>query len=104
MLGTSFESTAAGKVTEQDFSLGLVFVSDKAEAEEKTAECVFLVVHRFFRGVDAFLISAHLTKGGNEVAVSLDLVCIQSLSKPREGNPVLSDFNRGCVNAQSLFD
>ena len=38
MLDTSFESTASGKVAEQNFSLGLVFVSDKAEAEEKTAD------------------------------------------------------------------
>ena len=93
MLDTSFESTAAGKVAEQNFSLGLVFVSDKAEAEEKTAECVFLVVHRFFRSIDAFLIFTHFAKGSNEVAVSLDLVGIQLTFEPREGNPVLADFD-----------
>lgn len=39
------ESRITGEVLQQDFSGGFVLIPDKAEPEQETAECIFVIVY-----------------------------------------------------------
>src|SRR5699024_8430484 len=87
------ESRGPGQILQQDLALRFIFAADESQPQQKTAECVFLILHRFLSRCYPLGIPAHLTECGNEVGVGFDSIGIGQFLEPRKRHPVLQDFN-----------
>src|SRR5699024_5631616 len=70
------ESRGPGQILQQDLALRFIFAADKSQPQQKTAEGVFLVIHRLLSRRHPFGIPAHLAECGNEVGVGFHSIGI----------------------------
>src|SRR5699024_781451 len=88
MVHTSIlESRGTGQILQQDLALRFIFAADEAQAQEKAAEGVFLVIHCFLRDRYPLGVFAHLAECGDEVGVGFDRVGIRQFREPGECHP-----------------
>ena len=63
------ESRGTGQVLQQNLAFHLVFAADEAQAQEKAAKGVFLIVHRLLGRCHPLGIPTHLAECGDEMGV-----------------------------------
>ena len=101
---TRFKCRAARQFGEQNFSVGLIFVSDEAQPQEEAAEGVLVIIHILVIGSDALLGFGHDTEPTDELGVGADFIRCGEACEPREGNLVVLDRDRQVLRAQRLLD
>ena len=97
------EGRGTGQVLQQNFAFPFVLAADEAQAQEKTPEGVFLIVHRLLGRCHPLGIPAHLAKCGDEVGVGGCGIRIY-LGEPGERHPVVQHLDAKVGDAQGLPD
>src|SRR5699024_7402904 len=96
------ESRGTGQVLQQNLAFHLVFAADEAQAQEKTPEGVFLIVHRLLGRCYPLGIPAHLAKCENEMGVGFDGIAIWQLPEPGKCYPVVQHLDTKISDAHGL--
>src|SRR5699024_10833437 len=110
LLGNRMVSTSilkcrrTGEVLQQDLAFDFVFTAYEAQAQEKAAEGVLLIIHRFLRDRHALGVFAHLAECGNEMGVGFDRIGVRHLSKPGKCYPVFLNLNWKFANTERLLN
>src|SRR5699024_734985 len=71
-----------GEILQQDRAFDFVFAADEAQAQEKAAEGVLLIIHRFLRDRHALGVFAHLAECGNEMGVGFNCIGVRQFREP----------------------
>ena len=105
MLRTSVpECRGAGQVLQQDFSSGLVFRTDEAQAKQEAAEGIFLIIGGPFGRIDTALIPCHFTQLADKGVIGVHLVRGGSRRKPGEGNLRVRDLQWQVIHTEGFLD
>ena len=104
ILRTSLESTAAGKVAEQNLAFGLVLVADETKTKKEAAESVLLIVHRLFGAGDAFLIPCHFAQLADKGFVGCHFIRSRNSGEPGKCDCLIRYFNGKAVNTQGFLN